>query len=170
MIANVTMPASDSENAINTILQQENTIQNLQRVQSGQFLLENNLLASLRDIVGFNEVRIECTKQWHNRKFHVVLYGDKVMKNLFEKIDFTGYCGNIRFLSDDTSEWVNDCSTLKGGASGIGDLYGAIVWKTHIFATWLVTTGNNVQKKYCNDWHAQQPDFTSEGHWSYYVR
>ena len=137
----------------------------LQNIQDGKFMLDEQVVKRLFTDYGYTEVRLKCFKQWHGRTLHVILSGEKMVKYMKkEGLPGTGACKDINFLEDDTSLMgQSDCSSLEIGLSGDPYHY-HLIWKAQAYHVMLTSS-----RFECDD-DATNAGYTHAGSWLFFVR
>ena len=146
-------------------------ISNLGEAPGGRFLISNqdSVLSSLLNYTGgIKELRIRCTKSWHDRVVDVVITED-YLKAVIEKTYINGLCegGELRFLPDDTSLLKNvDCVLLNVAYGSSTSLYNHLLFGNNRYVS-LIEESNRFE---CDDAGPEGGDFTVAGSWTYFVR
>ena len=160
---------SEANVLFDNVVKGDGQISHLAEATGGRFLLNNALVGTLANYIGFKELRIRCFKPWHGRTVSAILKGEYLMKMLTQSTPKHGLCGDneVRFLPDDTSIISSqDCANVWSGYDtnhvGLYDHLLLVYGTRHIHL-------HSKTRFECDD-HVYNSDFTLNGSWTYFVR
>ena len=148
----------------------------LHKIQTNRFLLSKKGMTELQRFTSFTEIRLHCTKKWHNRT--VDIKTDNTTTNGRQAVDFLlgmnddkpSSCNSYKRLEGDSSRLGANCELWYGGQWREPDMYHYPFYISNGKQNYFTLLSGILQ---CDDNVYNKEDkskFSSIGTWSYFVR